>query len=286
MNIQPLILCGGSGTRMWPLSREQFPKQLLSLAGELSMLQATALRLQGLPLAAVDSLFEPILIGNEEYRFLMAEQLRQVGVKSGGMLLEPCGRNTAPALTLGALLARAGGDDPLLVVMPADHVIQDEAAFRAAVAVAAPLADAGKLVTFGICPTAPETGYGYIRLGEVLNESASLVDEFVEKPDAATAQGYLESGRYLWNGGIFVIKASVWLAKMAQCRPAILAACEAAFAGCQADLDFVRPDQVAFRACPSDSIDYAVMEPLTKAGTNLGEVVVVPLDARWSDVGA
>ena len=286
MLTQPIILCGGSGTRMWPLSREQYPKQLLNLAGELSMLQATVLRLKGMPLSAVDSLKSPILIGNDEYRFLMAEQLRHVGVKHGGMLLEPCGRNTAPALTLGALLARAGGDDPVMVVMPADHVIQDEAAFRDAVALAAPLADAGKLVTFGICPTAPETGYGYIRLGDALGASANLVAEFVEKPDAVTAQAYLDSGQYLWNGGIFVIKASVWLAKMGQCRPDILADCEAAFAGRQEDLDFVRPDKAAFAACPSDSIDYAVMEPLTAAGANQGEVVVVPLDARWSDVGA
>ncbi|NHC07552.1 mannose-1-phosphate guanylyltransferase/mannose-6-phosphate isomerase [Azonexus fungiphilus] len=286
MSIRPVILCGGSGTRMWPLSREQYPKQLLNLAGELSMLQATALRLRGLPLSTVDRLNSPILIGNEEYRFLMAEQLRQVGVAHGGMLLEPCGRNTAPALTLGALLARAGGDDPVLVIMPADHVIQDEAAFRAAVALAVPLADAGKLVTFGICPTAPETGYGYIRVGQALGEGASLVEQFVEKPDQATAQGYLDSGRYLWNGGIFVIKASVWLAKMAQCRPDILAACEAAFAGRQQDMDFVRPDKAAFAACPAESIDYAVMEPLTAAGRNSGEVAVVPLDARWSDVGA
>ncbi len=286
MSVQPLILCGGSGTRMWPLSREQFPKQLLSLAGDLSMLQATVQRLNDLPRVALDALKAPILIGNEEYRFLMAEQLRQIGVRHGGMVLEPCGRNTAPALTLGALLARAGGDDPVLVIMPADHVIQDEAAFRDAVAVALPLADAGRLVTFGICPRAPETGYGYICVGDSLGEGASLVAQFVEKPDQATAQAYLDSGRYLWNGGIFVIKASVWLAKMAQCRPDILAACEAAFAGRQQDLDFVRPDKAAFAACPSESIDYAVMEPLTAEGKNTGEVAVVPLDARWSDVGA
>jgi len=263
--VLPLILCGGSGTRMWPLSREQFPKQLLSLAGEGSMLQATVQRLNGLPLAGA-GLAAPILIGNEEYRFLMAEQLRQIGVRHGGMMLEPCGRNTAPALTLGAMLAHAGGDDPVLVIMPADHVIQDEAAFRAAVALALPLADVGKLVTFGICPTAPETGYGYIRVGDSLGEGASLVEQFVEKPDQATAQRYLDSGQYLWNGGIFVIKASVWLDKMAQCRPDILVACEAAFSGRQQDMDFVRPDKAAFAACPSESIDYAVMEPLTAAG--------------------
>lgn len=286
MIVQPVILCGGSGTRLWPLSREQYPKQLLCLNGEHTMLQATALRLGGLPLFGGDSLAAAMLVGNEEYRFLMAEQLRQVDVATSGMLLEPCGRNTAPALTLAALLGRAEGNDPVLVIMPADHVIQDEAAFRAAVAVAAPLADSGKLVTFGICPTAPETGYGYIRLGDALAESASLVAEFVEKPDAATAQAYLDSGRFLWNSGIFVIKASVWLEKIAQCRPDILVACDAAFAARQQDMDFIRPDKALFAACPSDSIDYAVMEPLTKAGANRGEVVVVPLDARWSDVGA
>lgn len=286
MIVQPVILCGGSGTRLWPLSREQYPKQLLCLNGEHTMLQATALRLGGLPLFGSDSLAAAMLVGNEEYRFLMAEQLRQVDAETGGLLLEPCGRNTAPALTLAALLARAEGKDPVLVIMPADHVIQDEAAFRAAVAVAAPLADSGKLVTFGICPTAPETGYGYIRLGDALGESASQVAEFVEKPDAATAQAYLDSGRFLWNSGIFVIKASVWLEKIAQCRPDILVACDAAFAARQEDMDFVRPDKASFAACPSDSIDYAVMEPLTKAGANRGEVVVVPLDARWSDVGA
>lgn len=286
MVVQPLILCGGSGTRMWPLSREQYPKQLLNLAGDLTMLQATAVRLQGLPLASGDVLNAPVLIGNEEYRFLMAEQLRQVGVMPGGMLLEPCGRNTAPALTLGALAACSDGNDPVLVIMPADHVIQDEKAFRAAVLRALPLSDAGKLVTFGICPNAAETGYGYIRVGESLGEGASLVEQFVEKPDQATAQAYLDSGRYLWNGGIFVIKASVWLAKMAQYRPDILAACEAAFAERHEDMDFVRPDKLAFQACPSESIDYAVMEPLTAVGANTGEVAVVPLDARWSDVGA
>jgi len=286
MLIQPIVLCGGSGTRMWPLSREQYPKQLLSLSGELSMLQATVLRLKGMALSALDSLKSPILIGNDQYRFLMAEQLRQVGMVHSGMLLEPCGRNTAPALTLGALLARCGGDDPVMVVMPADHVIQDETAFREAVAQALPLADGGKLVTFGICPTAPETGYGYIRVGDMLGNGASLVDQFVEKPDQSTAQSYLDSGRYLWNGGIFVIKASVWLAKMAQCQPDILAACEAAFSGRQQDMDFVRPDKDVFAVCPSESIDYAVMEPLTVAGKNSGEVAVVPLNARWSDVGA
>ncbi len=285
MIIQPVILCGGSGTRLWPLSREQYPKQLLRLVGEHTMLQATALRLG--ELAAGDHrLADPLLVGNEEYRFLIAEQLREVGVVPDGLLLEPCGRNTAPALALAALQARAGGDDPVMVVMPADHVIQDEAVFCEAVQVAAKLAEAGQLVTFGIRPTAPETGYGYIRLGKALAGSGCEVAQFVEKPDAATAQAYLDSGEFLWNGGIFAIKASVWLAKLAQCRPEIATACEAAFAGRQEDRDFIRPDKAAFAACPSDSIDYAVMEPLTAGEANRGEVAVVPLDARWSDVGA
>ena len=286
MIIQPVILCGGSGTRLWPLSREQYPKQLLCLNGNHTMLQATALRLGGIELAADDVLAAPLLVGNEEYRFLIAEQLRQVGVEHPTLILEPCGRNTAPALTLAALAAQLEGADPVLVFMPADHVIQDEAAFRAAVVQGAGLAEQGKLVTFGIKPTAPETGYGYIKLGAALADGASLVDQFVEKPDAATAEGYLASGRFLWNGGIFVIKASVWLAKMEECRADIAAACLKAYDGRQQDHDFLRPEKAAFADCPSDSIDYAVLERLAREGSNTGEVAVVPLDARWSDVGA
>lgn len=285
MIVQPLILCGGAGTRLWPLSREQYPKQLLKLVGDHTMLQATALRLNGMHLGSGACLGFPLLVGNEEYRFLIAEQLREAGIAHARLVLEPCGRNTAPALTLAALVAQSGGDDPILVVMPADHIIQDEGAFRRAVEKATLLADQGKLVTFGIQPTAPETGYGYIKLGAESGGSY-LVEQFVEKPDLATAGTYLASERYLWNGGIFVIKASVWLAKVEQCRPDIAAACRKSFEGRQQDLDFLRPDKSAFYACPSDSIDYAVMEPLTQPEANVGEVVVVPLDARWSDVGA
>ncbi|OGQ58704.1 MAG: mannose-1-phosphate guanylyltransferase/mannose-6-phosphate isomerase, partial [Deltaproteobacteria bacterium RIFCSPLOWO2_02_FULL_53_8] len=285
MKIQSVVLCGGSGTRLWPLSREAFPKQLLNLSGKDSMLQATAVRLDGVA-ADAQEMLAPIFVGNEEYRFLIAEQMRQIGVKPAALLLEPCGRNTAPALTLAAMLACADGANPVLVIMPADHVIQDEEAFRHSVAIAAPLADAGKLVTFGICPQGPETGYGYIRLGEMVQDSASVVDRFVEKPDLETALGYVESGRYLWNSGIFVIKASVWLEKIAACRPDISSACRQAFDESSRDVDFVRPGRAAFVACPSDSIDYAVMERLTAEGRNSGEVVVVPLDAKWSDVGA
>ena len=285
MNITPVILCGGSGTRLWPLSREQYPKQLLKLAGNHTMLQATALRLSGASLGEAQTA-APILVGNEEHRFLLAEQLREVGVRHAALILEPCGRNTAPALTLAALAANADGNDPVMLVMPADHIIQGEAAFRAAVLHGARLADTGKLVTFGITPTGPETGYGYIRKGDSVEEGGFLVSRIVEKPDAGRAAQYLASGEYYWNAGIFAIKASVWLAKMGSLQPAISAACQKSFDERKQDHDFVRPDAPAFSACPSDSIDYAVMEPLTQDGNNTGEVVVVPLDAQWSDVGA
>lgn len=283
--VQPVVLCGGSGSRLWPLSREAFPKQLLSLSGEGSMLQDTLGRLDSMP-AAIGELLPPILVGNEEYRFLLAVQMRQIGVKADALLLEPFGRNTAPALTLAALLAYKDDIDPVLVVMPADHVIQDEAAFRGALAVASRLAASGKLVTFGIVPQGPETGYGYILMGQGLENGAHQVDRFVEKPALDTAREYVESGRYLWNSGIFVIKASVWLDKLAQCRPDILEACRGAFEARACDVDFIRPGREAFEACPSESIDYAVMEPLTAEVANDGEVVVVPLDVGWSDVGA
>ncbi|MDD0814585.1 mannose-1-phosphate guanylyltransferase/mannose-6-phosphate isomerase [Curvibacter sp. HBC28] len=285
--VQPVILCGGSGSRLWPLSREHYPKQLLKLVGQHTLLQDTALRLAGVGQGDGATLVAPILVGNDEYRFLLAEQLRTVGVKPAALVLEPMGRNTAPALTLGALAARADGADPVMVVMPADHVIQDAAAFQAAVAAAVPLAEAGKLVTFGIQATAPETGYGYIRRGAALAGSTGFaVAEFVEKPNAETAQAYLDSGEFFWNGGIFVIKASVWLAKMQQLQAAMHSACQAAFDARQADADFVRPDKAAFATSPSDSIDYAVMERLASAAHNTGEVAVVPLAANWSDVGA
>lgn len=289
MGIQPVILCGGSGSRLWPLSREHHPKQLLNLVGQHSLLQATALRLSGLQTTSqqASSLLPPLLVGNDEYRFILAEQLRQVGQKHPTMVLEPAGRNTAPALTLAALAAMAEGADPVLVVMPADHVVADEGAFCKAVQVAAQWADAGKLVTFGIKAAAPETGYGYIRRGQGLpGGQAWQVAEFVEKPDAATAQVYVDSGEFFWNGGIFVLRASVWLGHLKALHPEMMAACEAAYAARQQDQDFVRPSREAFMACPSDSIDYAVMERLASATHNTGDVVVVPLDAGWSDVGA
>jgi mannose-1-phosphate guanylyltransferase/mannose-6-phosphate isomerase len=280
--ILPVVLSGGSGTRLWPLSREKYPKQLLPLVGEQSMLQATVARLEGL-----DGMAGPLLVCNEEHRFVVAEQVRTLGLQ-GSLLLEPFGRNTAPALALAALWAVRDGEDPVLVVMPADHDIADGAAFRDAVSRAVKLAETGVTVTFGITPDCPETGYGYIQRGRALNDGsgAFALARFVEKPDRPTAESYLDSGDYLWNSGIFVMKASVWIAALGVCRPDILAACQQALGGGKTDGDFVRVDADAFRACPSDSIDYAVMERLTTGGTGLPKAAVIPLTAGWSDVGA
>jgi len=271
-NLLPVILAGGSGTRLWPLSRKHYAKQYLALGGEHTMLQETVERLGDL-----DHL-PPLLICNEDTRFLAAEQMRQIARSDASILLEPAGRNTAPAIALGALEAVAGGDDPVLLVMPADHKIKDTAAFMKAVLTGSELAVDGKLVTFGISPTHPETGYGYIRSGA--NEGAAFkVDAFVEKPDAETAAEYLATGGYYWNGGVFMFRASRYLEELEKFRPDILKACQNAFAGKQADLDFLRFDKDVFLACPEDSIDYAVMEK-TEAS------VVVPLDAGWSDIGS
>ena len=280
--ILPVVLSGGSGTRLWPLSREKYPKQLLPLVGEQSMLQATVSRLEGLA-----DMAGPLLVCNEEHRFVVAEQVRTRGLQ-GSVLLEPFGRNTAPALALAALWAVREGDDPVLVVMPADHDIADGVAFRNAVARAVTLAATGVTVTFGITPDCPETGYGYIQRGQALADGsgAFALARFVEKPDRKTAEGYLDSGEYLWNSGIFVMKASVWVAALGVCRPDILAACQKALAGGKTDGDFVRVDVDAFKVCPSDSIDYAVMERLTAGGADLPKAAVIPLTAGWSDVGA
>lgn len=279
--ILPVVLSGGSGTRLWPLSREKYPKQLLPLIGKQSMLQATVARLDGLV-----GLAEPLLVCNEEHRFVVAEQIRLLG-KQGRVLLEPVGRNTAPALTLAALWASRQGDDPVLVVMPADHVIVDETLFREAVARAVALAEAGRAVTFGITPDCPETGYGYIQQGRALagDSGAFELARFVEKPDRQTAQAYLDAGDFLWNSGIFVMHASTWLTALELCRPDILAACRASLKGGE-DGDFVHVDPAAFARCPADSIDYAVMERLTGGGADLPKSAVIPLAAGWSDVGA
>lgn len=269
----PVIMAGGSGTRLWPLSRELFPKQFLALDGQQSMLQATIARLDGLTGT------QPLVICNEAHRFLVAEQLRQVAALARNILLEPAGRNTAPAIALAALHATAAGADPLLLVLAADHVIQDTPAFQAAVRTALPLAEAGSLVTFGIVARQPETGYGYIKRGAAVAAGAWAVERFVEKPALEVAQAYVASGDYDWNSGMFLFKASRYLQELERHRPDILAACRAAMAQPQPDLDFVRVDAAAFRACPDESIDYAVMEPTDAA-------VVVPMDAGWSDVGA
>jgi len=280
MSLQPVILCGGSGTRLWPLSREQYPKQLLALNGDHTLLQGTALRFAGKQGEKIASPLSPIIVSNEEYRFITAEQLRQIGIKPAKIILEPLGRNTAPALALAALTALESGNDPVLLVMPADHVISNNAAFQAAVSIGIPHAETGKLVTFGIKPTHPETGYGYIRSGAAQNNAFEIA-AFVEKPDATTAERYVASGDYFWNAGIFMMRASVWLKQLEITRPDIIKACRTAFAGAANDHDFLRIHKEVFKDCPSDSIDYAVMEKLS-AGLGL----VVPLDAGWSDVGA
>ncbi|WP_132999142.1 mannose-1-phosphate guanylyltransferase/mannose-6-phosphate isomerase [Luteimonas arsenica] len=267
----PVLLSGGSGTRLWPLSREAYPKQFLALSGGHTMLQDTWLRVA--PLASL----APVVVANEEHRFLAGEQLRQVGVDGAAIVLEPVGRNTAPAIAAAALQAGADGSDPLLLVLPSDHVVRDAAAFQAAVREAMPSAEAGALVTFGIVPEAPETGFGYIQAGA--GEGVRQVLRFVEKPDAATAQQYLDAGGYYWNSGMFLFRASRYLEELGRFRPDMLDAVRKAFDGAARDGDFVRLDRDAFAASPSDSIDYAVMEKTDRA-------MVLPVDIGWNDVGS
>ncbi|MDC1401123.1 mannose-1-phosphate guanylyltransferase/mannose-6-phosphate isomerase [Gammaproteobacteria bacterium] len=268
MSICSVIMAGGSGTRLWPLSRAAHPKQFLRLHGEDTMLQTTVKRLSELDINS------SITICNEEHRFFVAEQLREID-KLGSIILEPVGRNTAPAIALAALSAK---DDPLLLVLAADHVIQDEAAFSAAVTQAIPLAEAGKLVTFGIVPSAPHTGYGYIKRGNDLGEGFK-VDEFVEKPSVKVAQGYISSGEYYWNSGMFLFRASRYLEELEKFRPDILGKCKLSVNEIKADLDFLRVHKETFESCPAESVDYAVMEKTDDA-------VVVPIDAGWSDIGS
>ncbi len=274
--LTPVILSGGAGTRLWPLSRELYPKQLLALTGERTMLQQTALRLAGLAAAA------PVVVCNEAHRFLVAEQLRQLRIEPRAMVLEPFGRNTAPAIALAALAALklAGSDDPELLVLPADHVIKDVAAFHKAVRIALQAAQQGKLATFGIVPSSPETGYGYIQRGPAAGiEGAYPIARFVEKPSLERAQQFLQSSDYLWNSGMFLFRASRYLQELERFAPQIARVCRSAFENARSDLDFMRIDAKGFEQCPSDSIDYAVMEKTADA-------VVVPLDAGWSDVGS
>ena len=278
--LTPVILSGGAGTRLWPLSRELYPKQLLALTGTHTMLQETAQRTAGLECAA------PLVVCNEAHRFLVAEQLRQLKIVPGAIVLESVGRNTAPAIALAALSAlklhaasgAAASDDPILLVLPADHVIRDIEAFEKAVRIAEPAAAKGQLVTFGIVPRSPETGYGYIQRGEA-SGSVFRIAQFVEKPTLERAEQFLKAGGYFWNSGMFLFRARRYLEELERFAPAIAKACRAAFEGAKADLDFTRVDADAFASCPSDSIDYAVMEKTAAA-------VVVPLDAGWSDVGS
>ena len=286
ISLQPVILSGGSGTRLWPYSRETYPKQFLPLAGEKTLLQQTVLRTNevGDEQTRIVTL-APIVVCNESHRFLVAEQLRQIEAGGGPIILEPFGRNTAPALTLAAHLAMNDGSDPVLVVMPSDHLIQDEAVFRRVLAHAVELAQQGCVATFGIVPDRPETGFGYIRKGEAIDESASVLDAFVEKPDLEQAKAYLDSGEYLWNSGIFVIRASVWLEEIAKHRPDIAQACEQAVKRGHRDADFFRVHSEDFDRCPGDSIDYAVMEKLSGQSGDV-KAVVLSLDAGWSDLGS
>lgn len=269
----PVIMAGGAGTRLWPMSREMYPKQFLRLLGDGSLLQDTLKRLDGLAAG------KPIVVCGETHRFLVAEQLRQISMLDRNILLEPARRNTAPAVALAALHAVANGEDPLLLVLAADHVIHDAAAFRESVLAALPFAADGELVTFGVVARTPETGYGYIRRGTALGPRAFRVEAFIEKPDRQRAQEYVESRSFDWNSGMFLFGARRFLDELEQWCPPILDACRRAMADVSADLDFVRVDAQAFADCPDDSVDYAVMEKTQRA-------VVVPIDVGWNDVGA
>ena len=273
----PVILCGGTGTRLWPLSRASYPKQYWALADNTdeTLLQLTHRRLEGLP-----GLGAPLLICNEDHRFVVAEQMRQIGVEPESILLEPMGRNTAPAVCVAALRATARGDDPLLLVLAADHVIRQPEAFRQAIAAGIPSASEGRLVTFGIVPTAPETGYGYIESAEPLRSDRPVpIARFVEKPDRADAEQFLASGRFTWNSGMFLFRASAMLAELERLSPEVVSCCRSAIEHDTPDLQFLRLDREAFAKCPSVALDVAVMER-----TPLG--AVLPLQAGWSDVGS
>lgn len=269
----PVLLSGGVGSRLWPVSREAHPKQFLPLASELSMLQDTLKRTSDLQAA------QPIVVCNEDHRFMVAEQLRQLELSAGSLILEPEGRNTAPAVALAALKAISVDADAVMLVLPADHLIQDIPSFVGAVQQALPLASEGQLMTFGVVPTQPETGYGYIKCGPSKASEIYALDRFVEKPDLATAREYVASGDFLWNSGMFLLSASSYLEELERFAPQILEACKESMSKATTDLDFVRPGKDAFLNCPSDSIDYAVMEKTDRGA-------VVSLDCGWSDVGA
>ncbi len=275
IKVQPVIMAGGSGTRLWPLSRAGFPKQFLVLSGNTSLFQQAAARLQGLSDAQLD-VAAPVVVGNEEHRFLVLDQLREVKIEPEAVLLEPVGRNTAPALTLAALQALEGGGDPVLVVTSADQTVTDTAAFTQALRNAVAMAAEGALTVLGITPDRPETGYGYIRA------DGARVAEFVEKPDLATAEKYLACGGYYWNAGMFVMKASVWMAALERFRPDIAASCRTAWTARRSDAKFIRPGKAEFSAVPSESVDYAVMEKCP----GVLDIRMQALDAGWNDLGA
>ncbi len=272
--LTPVILSGGVGSRLWPLSREYYPKQLLALVDHQTLLQNTVKRLEGLANQSA-----PLMVCNENHRFLVAEQLRNIGVSAANIILEPIGRNTAPAVAVAALTALSRDSDALLLVLPADHLIANAALFREAVTTGVPLASANNLVTFGIVPNRPETGYGYINATDVIEENALSVKRFVEKPDIDTAQQYINSGEYYWNSGMFLFKASQYIKELETYAPDIVNSCRQAIDNATKDKDFLRLDADAFKASPSDSIDYAVMEKTHSA-------IMIPLDAGWNDIGA
>ena len=275
MNITPVILSGGSGSRLWPLSRAMRPKQFLGVTDEKTLFQLTLQRLQGLP-----GLQPPVIVSNQEHRFLVAEQCREAGMAPDAIILEPFGRNTAPAIAVAALHAMQSDQDPVLLVLPSDHIFAKPEAFRESAVLAAQAAQQGQLVTFGIVPTHPETGYGYIRAGDKTGiNGIHSVAQFVEKPNLATAERYVSSGDYFWNSGMFMFRASVYLHELKQHHPDMLRQCEQAYQRARVDLDFVRLDEAAMTDCPSDSVDYAVMEKTSQAA-------MVSLDAGWNDVGA
>lgn len=292
MKLQPVVLAGGTGSRLWPLSRELHPKQFLPLMGKQSLFQDTISRLDG-----IDGVAPPLVVCNEEHRFLVAEHLNQLGRPALGIALEPVGRNTAPALTLAALMiTKLGGDstcsDPVMLVMPADHVVRDSAKFQAVVRRGAEIAKGNCIITFGILPDAPHTGYGYIRRGAPLTSANGApsfrVAEFVEKPQLASAEQMIKSREYLWNSGLFMMRASVWLRELRRCRADIADACAAAVECIKRDGDFYRPDAAAFADCPSESIDYAVMEHIGGAAAETGaaDCVVLPMEIGWTDLGS